>query len=84
MIPGGQPAFLAADRTGRYLLSSYYQGGHAGVFPLGEDGSLGEAPTAWVDTAIGAHSMLTDRTNPVRIRATHRPHQRQRAGTAAE
>jgi 6-phosphogluconolactonase len=63
VIPGGQPAFLAADRTGRYLLSSYYQGGHAGVFPLGEDGSLGEAPTAWVDTAIGAHSMLTDRTN---------------------
>ena len=63
VIPGGQPAFLAADRTGRYLLSSYYQGGHAGVFPLGEDGSLGGAPTAWVDTAIGAHSMLTDRTN---------------------
>ena len=57
------PAFLSTDRTGRYLLSSYYAGGHAGVHPLGADGSVGGDPTAWVATDVGAHSMLTDRSN---------------------
>ena len=57
------PAYLATDRTGKYLLSSYYAGGHAGVHPLGEDGSVGGEPTAWVATDVGAHSMQTDRSN---------------------
>ncbi len=63
VTPPGQPAFLAADRTGRFLLSSYYAGGQAAVHPLGDDGSVGGAPTAVVDTAVGAHAMQTDRSN---------------------
>jgi 6-phosphogluconolactonase len=57
------PAFLATDRTGKHLLSSYYAGGHAGVHPLGENGSVGAEPTAWVATEVGAHAMQTDRSN---------------------
>src|SRR5688572_1952658 len=28
------PTYLAADRTGKYLLSAYYQGAYASVHPL--------------------------------------------------
>ena len=57
------PAFLATDRSGKFLLSAYYQGGHVAVHPLGDDGSLGGAPTAWLDTEVGAHAVQTDRSN---------------------
>ena len=63
VIPPGQPAFLASDRTGRFLLSSYYADGKAAVHPLGEDGSVGDGPTSVVNTAVGAHAMQTDRSN---------------------
>ena len=63
VTPPGQPAFLSTDRTGRFLLSSYYADGKAAVHPLGEDGSLGGAATAVVDTDTGAHAMMTDRSN---------------------
>ena len=33
------PTFMAPDRTGRYLLCAYYQGGGAAVHPLGADGA---------------------------------------------
>ena len=39
--PEHAPTFLATDRTGRYLLSAYYQGGYAAVHPLAEDGAVG-------------------------------------------
>jgi 6-phosphogluconolactonase len=38
------PTFLATDRTGRFLLSAYYQGGHVAVHPLGADGAVGAPP----------------------------------------
>ena len=63
VTPPGQPAFLSTDRTGRFLLSSYYADGKAAVHPLGDDGSLGGAATAVVDTDTGAHAMMTDRSN---------------------
>jgi 6-phosphogluconolactonase len=63
VTPPGQPAFLSTDRTGRFLLSSYYADGKAAVHPLGDDGSVGGAATAVVDTDTGAHAMLTDRSN---------------------
>ena len=31
VAPEGSPAFLSTDRTGRYLLSAYYQDGHVAV-----------------------------------------------------
>ena len=63
VTPDGAAAFLATDRTGKFLLSAYYQGGHVAVHPIGGDGSLGGAPTAWLDTEVGAHAVQTDRSN---------------------
>src|SRR6266404_4990558 len=50
----------ATGGQGKFLLSSYYQGAHAAVHPLGEDGSVGGEPIEWRETAIGAHAMQTD------------------------
>ena len=63
VTPPGQPAFLATDRTGRFLLSSYYADGKAAVHPLGDDGSVGGAATCVLDTDAGAHAIQTDRSN---------------------
>ena len=57
------PTFIATDRKGRFVLSSYYQGAHVGVHPVGDDGSVGGNPVVWLETATGAHSMQTDPTN---------------------
>ena len=57
------PTYLVQDRTGNYLLSSYYQGGRVRVHPLGADGSVGGAATSTLATDAGAHSIMTDRSN---------------------
>ena len=61
--PSHAPTFLAPDRTGRYLLSAYYQGGFAAVHPLGRDGAVGGPPLDQLATATGAHAIATDPTN---------------------
>jgi 6-phosphogluconolactonase len=63
VTPEDPAAFLATDRTGRYLLSSHYQGGHAAVHPIGAGGTVGGPPIEWLATAEGAHAMQTDRSN---------------------
>src|SRR5437764_3491683 len=57
--PEAAPTFLSTDRTGRYVLSAYYQGAHAAVHPVGPDGAVGRPPIACVETAIGAHATQT-------------------------
>lgn len=57
------PTFLAPDRTGRYLLSAYYQGAYAAVYPLGPDGAVGAPALDRQETAIGAHAIATDPSN---------------------
>ena len=57
------PTFLATDRTGRYLLSAYYQGGYAAVHRLGADGAVGAAVLDRLETAVGAHAIQTDPSN---------------------
>ena len=57
------PTFLATDRTGRYLLSAYYQGGYAAVHPLGPDGAVGASPIGRQTTATGAHAISTNSSN---------------------
>jgi len=57
------PTFLAPDRTGRYLLSAYYQGGFAAVHPLGADGAVGAPALDTLATATGAHAIQTDPSN---------------------
>ena len=61
--PEAAPTFLSTDRTGRYVLSSYYQGAHAAVHPVGHDGAVGGPPIEWLETAIGAHAIQTDPSN---------------------
>lgn len=39
---GGAPCHCNVDRTGRFLLTANYVGGNLAVFPIAEDGSLGE------------------------------------------
>ena len=57
------PTFMAPDRTGRYLLCAYYQGGGAAVHRLSADGAV-EAPSlGWLATATGAHAISTDPSN---------------------
>jgi 6-phosphogluconolactonase (cycloisomerase 2 family) len=57
------PTFLAPDRTGRFLLVAYYQGGGAAVFRLAADGTVGPPSQEWLATATGAHAIATDRSN---------------------
>jgi 6-phosphogluconolactonase len=57
------PTFLAPDRTGRYLLSAYYQGGGAAVYHLGGDGAVGAPSQDWLATATGAHAIQTNPSN---------------------
>ena len=61
--PESAPTFLSTDRTGRYLLSAYYQAGRVAVHPLGDDGALGDPPIDWLETATGAHAIQTDPSN---------------------
>ena len=39
---GAGPAHLALDRSGRFLMVANYNSGNVAVFPVGEDGRLGE------------------------------------------
>src|SRR5216683_3303958 len=57
------PTFLAPDRTGRFLLCAYYQGGGAAVHPLAADGAVGAPSPDWLATANGAHAIATDPSN---------------------
>jgi 6-phosphogluconolactonase len=57
------PTFLATDRSGRFLLSAYYQGAHVEVHPLGADGTVGAPACDRLDTAQGAHAIQTDPSN---------------------
>ena len=57
------PTFLAPDRSGKFMLIAYYQGGYAAVHPIGGDGALGATAADHHDTANGAHAIATDRSN---------------------
>ena len=57
------PVYVSTDRKGKFVLSSYYQGAHVAVHPIGGDGSVGGPPIEWLETATGAHSLQTDPTN---------------------
>ncbi len=40
---GADPCYVAIDHTGKYVLVANYTGGSISVFPIKEDGSLGQA-----------------------------------------
>ncbi|NQW23984.1 MAG: lactonase family protein [SAR202 cluster bacterium] len=57
------PTFLSTDRSGRFLLSAYYQGAHVAVHQIGDDGTVSGNPIVWLETAPAAHAIQTDRSN---------------------
>jgi 6-phosphogluconolactonase len=57
------PTFLAPDRTGRYMLCAYYQGGYVAVYPIAADGTISAAAIDKQETAIGAHAIAADPSN---------------------
>jgi 6-phosphogluconolactonase len=60
---GGDPCYITVDQTGKYLLVANYGGGSVIVFPIREDGGLGEASAFVQHTGHG--------TNPQRQEAPH-------------
>jgi 6-phosphogluconolactonase len=57
------PTFLARDRTSRYMLCAYYQGGYIAVYPIAADGAIGAIAIDKQETAVGAHAIATDPAN---------------------
>src|SRR5262249_45170477 len=60
---GPDPAHIATDRTGRFLLSAYYVAAKVTVHAIGKDGALSEKPVQSIRTADKAHAILPDRSN---------------------
>jgi 6-phosphogluconolactonase len=60
---GGDPCYIMVDKTGKYVLVANYGGGSVAVFPIREDGSLGEASSFIQHAGHG--------TNPERQEAPH-------------
>lgn len=51
---GADPCYITVDRTGKYVLVANYTGGSVAVFPVLEDGRLGEASAFVQHTGRGA------------------------------
>jgi 6-phosphogluconolactonase len=60
---GADPCYITVDKTGKYVLVANYTGGSVAVFPIQEDGRLGEASAFVQHTGHG--------TNPKRQEAPH-------------
>lgn len=70
---GGAPCYVAVDRTGRFVLVANYVGGNVAVFPVRQDGSIGQASSVMQHEGAGkdpdrqsaphAHSFLMDPAN---------------------
>ena len=57
------PAYLFVDPRDRFLLASYYSAGKVAVFPIREDGIVGENPTHVIDGHDKPHSVQVDRAD---------------------
>src|SRR5246127_1090478 len=60
---GADPCYITLDKTGKYVLVANYTGGSVAVFPVLEDGKLGEASAFLQHTGRGA--------NPARQEKAH-------------
>lgn len=60
---GADPCYITVDKTGKYVLVANYTGGSVAVFPVREDGSLGEASAFLQHSGHG--------TNPARQEGPH-------------
>lgn len=57
------PCFVGLDRTGKYLLSTYYSAGMVSIHRLNPDGTIQTEPIQTVRTYENAHSIWFDRAN---------------------
>lgn len=63
-LPKGEnAAFVATDRSGKYLLSASYSAGKVVVHKLGDDGTIQTPALQTVETAKTAHCIATDPQN---------------------
>ena len=60
---GLEPGYVATDRKGNFLFSTYFWVGKAAVHPIGKDGIVTGPAVEFFDTARGVHSVQTDPTN---------------------
>jgi 6-phosphogluconolactonase len=60
---GLEPGYVATDKKGNFLLSTYFWVGKVAVHPIGKDGIVTGPATEFFDTARGVHSVLTDPSN---------------------
>jgi 6-phosphogluconolactonase len=52
---GADPCYITVDKTGKYVLVANYTGGSLAVFPVREDGTLGEASAFIQHSGHGAN-----------------------------
>lgn len=57
---GADPCYITVDQTGKYVLIANYTGGSIAVFPVGEDGRLGEASSFIQHTGHGPNPKRQD------------------------
>jgi 6-phosphogluconolactonase len=56
-------AYLATDRSGRFLFGASYSGSRFSINTIGPDGAAATAPLAVIPTGQNAHAVATDPTN---------------------
>lgn len=55
---GANAAYVAADKSCRYLLAASYSAGRVTVHAIGQEGKLGEKPLQAIETAKTAHAAV--------------------------
>ena len=60
---GADPAYVATDSSGRFLISAYYRAGKVAVHSINERGAIEADPLQTIDTDEKAHACVFDRTD---------------------
>jgi 6-phosphogluconolactonase len=61
---GADPCYLSIDKTGKFVLVANYTGGSVAVFPILEDGTLGEASAFIQHTGHGPNPQRQESPHP--------------------
>ncbi|MDB5339725.1 MAG: hypothetical protein JWN70_5344 [Planctomycetaceae bacterium] len=65
LAEGSNAAFVATDRSGKWLLTASYSGGKVVVHKLNADGTIASPAVQTIDTAQTAHSIAVSRENTI-------------------
>ncbi len=58
-----EPDYLATDRNGRFLFSTYFFIGKVAIHAIDSTGNIIFSPVQWIDTVRGVHSVQADPSN---------------------